>query len=565
MVLDKKQIAAQLSEVAQLLAVLGEDPYRVRAFEQAAAAIDGYQGDVLAMLREDRLTAIKGIGKGLAAELATLKTRDRLAILDDLRARVPEGVRDLFRVSGLGAKRIAALWQSGITDLETLVAAVEDGRVAAMKGFGAKSAAAIGQAARFALVAQQRMRLDVAETVATELMATLTAALPSAQVAVAGSLRRACPVVADVDLVVTQASLDEVQTVLSAVAELTASDVPRVTGRYRGHPFEVMVVAPPAYGAALALWTGNAEYRQTLQAQAAALGYSLRDDGLFEGDRQLATPSEDELWHYLGLPFIPPERREAPLPEVIDGLITPTEICGLVHVHTDWSDGAVSLQEMVAAAQARGYRYLAIADHSRSSYYANGLSLERVAAQAEEVARIRQALKQAGSDFELLHGIEVDILVDGSLDYPEEVLAQLDYTVVSVHHGFGLSRRQQTERVIRAVQHPKAKILGHPTGRLLLRRPGFDLDLEAVIGACAETGTVIEINANPHRLDLDWQWVAKARAGGCRFAINPDAHTVLGCDDVRYGVMQARKAGLTAAEVVNCAPSAAAFLARLKP
>jgi len=217
---------------------------------------------------------------------------------------------------------------------------------------------------------------------------------------------------------------------------------------------------------------------------------------------------------------------------------------------------------MVAAAQARSYRYLATADHSRSSAYANGLSVERVVAQAQEIEAVRQEL--ADSSFELLHGMEVDILPDGSLDYPEEVLAQLDYTVVSVHQSFRLSRQQQTERIVRAVQHPQAKILGHATGRLLLRRPGYEVDLEAVIAACAEAGTVLELNANPHRLDLDWEWVARAKAAGCRFAINPDAHTIQGCDDVRYGVLQARKAGLQATDVVNTAPSAATFLQQLK-
>jgi DNA polymerase (family 10) len=246
---------------------------------------------------------------------------------------------------------------------------------------------------------------------------------------------------------------------------------------------------------------------------------------------------------------------------MIEDLVTLSDIRGLVHVHTDWSDGAASLRSMVAAAQAHGYRYLATADHSRTSAYANGLSVERVLAQAEEIEAVRHGLD---SGFELLHGMEVDILTDGSLDYPEELLAQLDYTVVSVHQGFRLSRRQQTERIIRAVQHPKAKILGHATGRLLLRRPGYEVDLEAVIAACADAGTVLELNGNPHRLDLDWEWVARAKAAGCRFAINPDAHTIQGCDDVRYGVLQARKAGLRVADVVNSAPTASAFLQQLK-
>ena len=237
---------------------------------------------------------------------------------------------------------------------------------------------------------------------------------------------------------------------------------------------------------------------------------------------------------------------------------------GLIHNHSTWSDAVFSIREMVAGARARGYAYLGMGDHSRTSYYANGLSIERVMAQAKEIEEIRAELAAEGSDFELLHGLEVDILPDGTLDYPDEIMATLDYAVVSVHQNFTLSEKAQTERIVRAVHNPYAKILGHLTGRLVLRRPGYAVDQNAVIEACAETGTIIEINANPHRLDMDWRWVIKAKERGCKFSINPDAHHTDGFDDVYYGVLMARKAGLSKEDVVNTAATGGGFLERLK-
>ena len=264
----------------------------------------------------------------------------------------------------------------------------------------------------------------------------------------------------------------------------------------------------------------------------------------------MPTPGEAAVFARLELPYVPSERRDVPLGEPTENLITLADVRGLVHNHTSWSDGAVPLREMVARARVLGYSYLALADHSKTSYYANGLSIERVFAQAREVAAVRAELQAEGSDFELLHGMEVDILPDGTLDYPDEVLATLDYAVVSVHQHFTLAEAKQTERVVRAVQNPYASILAHPTGRLLLQRPGYDIDLGAVIQACAETGTVVELNASPYRLDLDWRDALRWR-DQLTFAINTDAHTLSGLRDARYGVAVARKAGLTPVQVLN--------------
>jgi DNA polymerase (family 10) len=315
------------------------------------------------------------------------------------------------------------------------------------------------------------------------------------------------------------------------------------------------------FGPLLALRTGNDEFRAELVERARTRGVDLSGRAALGA---LAFPEEEEFLRWLGLPSIPPELRESATPASVPGLLELSDIRGLVHNHSTWSDGALSLREMAAVARRFGFAYLAMADHSRSSTVANGLSTERLQAQAEEVRSLRREFAGEWADFELLHGVEVDILADGSLDYPDEVLSRLDYVVASVHQNFGLSRAEQTERIVRAVTNPHVGILGHATGRLLLRRPGYDVDLERVIAACADTGTVIEINANPRRLDLDWRWAVRAKESGCRFSINPDAHNGDGFDDLRFGVTVARKAGLTAADVVNTATTGSEFLRRLE-
>jgi DNA polymerase (family 10) len=373
----------------------------------------------------------------------------------------------------------------------------------------------------------------------------------------AGELRRGLETVSSLEVVIAGPSRTELEELVARLLDKLSAD--RLSGTVMGRPVSFTWAPAPAFGAALALRTGNDEFVEELRSRASLLGIELSDVAALDG---LEAPSEAEFLVRLGVPAVPPELREGAAPEPVEGLLESGDLRGLVHNHSTWSDGALSIREMVAEARRLGFAYLAMADHSASSTVANGLSAQRVKAQADEVRVIRGELGEDG--FELLHGIEVDIASDGSLDLPDELLAELDYTVASVHQNFGLSRDAQTERIVRAVHSPHVDILGHPTGRLLLRRPGYEVDLEAVIEACATTGTVIEINANPRRLDLDWRWVRLARRLGCRFSIDPDAHSALGFDDLRFGVTVARKAGLTPASVVNTAASGREFLERLR-
>ena len=559
----QKELVRQLGEASRLLELLGAPGYRVNLYAGAARQLDAFSGSFAELFNERRLNELRGVGDGLASEMYALRTRPRLAVLDELYAEIPEGVRGLLQISGLGPKKARLLWLSGIESVTELVAAIEDGRVAKLKGFGAKSAKTILGAAKFALRSAARLRLDEAEVIAAAFGDAFVAALPDATLTWTGELRRSLETVGTLQALVTGVTAEALEQGLATFCREVDRAETGFQVTFGERKLELSPVQSSSLGTTLALATGDEAFAAALQARAREKGLELTRTGLFREGEQLSTLSETDVFRLLKLPYTPPERRDVPLGLPAENLLTLADIRGLVHNHSSWSDGAAPLREMVAQARALGYSYLAMADHSKTSYYANGLSVERVFAQAKEIKAIQRELKDEGSDFRVLHGLEVDIMPGGTLDYPDEVLETLDYAVVSVHQHFTLDKAKQTERVVRAVQNPYAKILAHMTGRLLLRRPSYELDVEAVLRACAETGTVVELNANPYRLDLDWRQVIRARDLGCRFSIDPDAHHPDGYHDLRYGVMMARKAGLTAAEVVNTAPTAAAFLARL--
>ena len=557
-VLTRKDVAAQLNETAKLLEVLAEDNFRARSFQSAARAFEAYQGDVGELYRGGRFTELRGVGANTAAELEVLFEEGLMPTLADLRTRVPDEVKEMFAVSGLGAKRIGLIWRSGIAGLEELIGAAEDGRLAALPGLGVKSATKIAEGARFALRARERMRLDEAQRLGEAIVSALHSEIPGVRVQVVGEYRRGLETVGELELVVAGPSEVELAEIAGRLLDEADDAAEGLSGKLMGRRIRFKSCSAGGFGATVAWRTGSDEFVERIAELA-------RDKGVDPDDLDgFDAPEEGPFLEWLGVGDVAPELRESRAATAVPGLVKLSDVRGAVHNHSTWSDGALSIREMVVAARALGFSYLAMADHSRSSAVANGLSSERVLAQAREVEEIREELAAEGGDFDLLHGIEVDIQPDGSLDYPDELLARLDYAVASVHQNFGLDEVAQTERIVQAVRNPFVHILAHPSGRLLLRRPGYQIDLQAVIEACADSGTVIEINANPRRLDLDWRWVIRARELGCRFSINPDAHSADGLDDLRYGVTMARKAGLTAADVVNTAPSGKAFLARLR-
>lgn len=544
--LTRKALSGVLKTTADLLYLLGQEAFRANAYRGAARSLEALDTEV-GTLVESGFAGIPKVGRSIAAELAVYARTGTFEPLEDAVSQVPPGVLGLFRVRGLGPKKIRALWDAGIDSLETLREGARDGRVAALKGFGPKSAGTILEAVEFALSAQDRQFLSTGLDVSEALAAWLDGLEPR----VAGDARRGLETVRAARVTVTGTAEDVTARLAGRVEALTPVDPkPLLSGRVDGVPVEIAYAPPEVRGALDLMMGGSAPYREALRAEARARGLDLGGRGLNRDGTLLPTPSEEDVARALNLPLRPAEYREPEHDGVWETLPAPGELVtvadlkGLLHTHSVWSDGAATLPEMVKETLRLGHAYLGTGDHSRAAHYANGLSIERLRAYIREIRELQRA------GLPILAGAEVDILEDGSLDYPDEELLNLDYVVASVHSLFTLDRERQTERLVRAVSHPLTTILGHPTGRLLLRRPSYALDLDAVLAACEENGTVVEINANAYRLDLDWRDALRWRER-LTFAINTDAHVLGGLSDARYGVAVARKAGLTPERVVN--------------
>lgn len=539
-------MVAVLERTADVLDILGEDEFRAKAYRGAARSLEGLSEDTPELLARG-FAGIPRVGKGLAGELVRFATSGRLAALEEAAAQLPPGLLDLLDVRGLGPKKIGALWQSGVDSLEGLREACVSGSVARLKGFGPKSAATILENVEFVLEARQRQHLSTGLDVAGELVARLSGLEPR----VAGDVRRGLETVRTARVTVTGSAEDVGAKLAGLVDGLTPVEKkPLLAGTVDGVPVEVAYSPAGVRGALDLMMGGSTHYREALRADAKAKGFDLSGRGLKRGEEVLSTPTEEDVMRELGLPYRPAEYREAehddvwPTLPAPDELIEVADLRGMIHTHSVWSDGTASIAEMAAEALRLGHEFLGTGDHSRAAHYANGLSIERLQAQLKEVRELQAA------GVPLVAGAEVDILEDGTLDYPDDVLAELDYVVASVHSHFTLESAKQTERLVRAASHPLVTVLGHPTGRLLLRRGSYALDLDAVMAACAAQGTVVEINANAARLDVDWR-VALRWRDRVKFAINTDAHVLGGLQDARYGVLVARKAGLTPAHVVN--------------
>jgi len=521
-----KALARLLGETADLMEVLGEGGFRVNAYRKAARALERYEGELSELLAAG-FDTLPGIGKGLAAALAEIVASGEFGYLEELRGQVPPGVVELFMVQGLGPKRVRALWQAGIDSLEELVRAAEEGRIAAMPGFGKKSEQALLEAARFALANLRRVHLSTGLEAARLLLADLEAA--GVYAALAGSLRRRLETAGNVDLV-ARAAPEAVLSALGEHAQEVRGNV--VHGRLEGLPLRVFCAGAREFGTVLLRATGS-------EAWVRALG------------ELPPAASEAEVFAALGRVPAPPTWRE---PEHL-GLAPPArtveraDLLGMVHLHTAYSDGAASLRAMAEAAIAEGYRYMVVTDHSQTAAYAGGLTPADLERQWAEI----DALNAELAPFRILKGIESDILPDGSLDYPDEVLARFEVVLGSLHAHLTLAPERQTERLLRALENPYLTVLAHPTGRLLLRRRGAEADWERVLARAAELGKIVEINANPWRLDLDWRR-ALAYREALTFSIGPDAHAPEGYADVTYGLWMAQKAGLPPERVANTWP-----------
>mgnify|MGYP005813446829 CR=1 FL=1 len=555
-------IAAAFEQMADLLELQDANPFRVRAYRNAARVLGELRLDLAATVAAGKpLPKLPGIGTDLSAKIAEFATTGHVAALDRLRKQVPAGVVELLQLPGLGPKRVRALYEElHVHTLPQLLRAARDGRIRTLAGFGARTEERIIAAINQRLGQVKRFKLALAAQYAAALLAYLQQAPGAAAAIAAGSLRRARDTVGDLDLLVTApdgAAVCRHFTAYSDVREvLQAGDTRASIVLKAGLQVDLRVVPPESYGAALMYFTGSKAHNIRLRNRAIERGFKLNEYGLFKGRRAVAGATEEEVYAALDLPWIAPELREdrgeieAAARRALPALIERTDLKGDLHAHTDWSDGTATLEAMAAAARAHGLSYLAISEHSRRLTVAHGLDPVRLAKQCHEIERLNAKL----DGVTLLTGIEVDILDDGALDLPDSALAPLDVVIAAVHSKFNLSRAQQTARILAALDHPHVKILAHPIGRLIDRRDPYDVDMLAIVRKCKARGIALELNAHPERLDLTDLHCRMAKDEGARVAINSDAHSVHEFDNLVYGIGQARRGWLEAGDVLNTRP-----------
>ncbi|MBS0518217.1 MAG: DNA polymerase/3'-5' exonuclease PolX [Proteobacteria bacterium] len=555
MPVQNAEIAAMFDQAADLLELEGENPFRIRAYRRAARVMESLPQSVRSLLAEGRdLSELPGIGEDLAGKIADIVKTGRFRLLDALKKKLPGQVGDMAALPGLGPKRVKLLYDKlKIRTLDDLRAAVKAGRLATIRGFGPTLIGKLAEALEQPRTGK-RFKLPVAEAEAEALLSFLR---DGGRLVVAGSYRRRRDTVGDLDVLATAKDGTVVADKLvkyENVEKVLAHGPARTTVVLRsGLQVDVRIVPEESYGAALLYFTGSKAHNIALRNLALDRHWKLNEYGLFSGKRRIAGATEEEVYKKLGLSFIPPELREdageiaLAAAHKLPRLVSADDIRGDLHVHSDWTDGTTSIEAMAQAAHDLGYEYIALTDHSRRVAMAHGLDPARLARQAKEIDRVNATLK----GITILKGIEVDILKDGRLDLPDSALAQLDVVVASVHSYFDLPREAQTERLIRAMRNRNVSIIGHPTGRLIGEREAYDIDMERVIATARDENCYLEINAEPERLDLNDVHAHAAREAGARIAISSDAHSVDALRCMRYGIDQARRGWLTAADVIN--------------
>ena len=559
MTVHNGDIAAIFEEMADLLEIEGANPFRVRAYRFAARTIRDLPGEVADMVaRGEDLTSLPGIGDDLAGKIREIIRTGTVAALEAQRHKTPATLTELLRIPGLGPKRVQALVRAlnlrGLSDLQQ---AAREGRIRTIPGFGEKTEQHILDALAARTGKESRMQLAVAMPSAEALVAYLNQCPGVGRVVVAGSYRRARETIGDLDILVTAdtgRAITDRFIRYPEVREVLAHGETKASVRLQNHlQVDVRVVPDESYGAALLYFTGSKHHNVVLRQLAQERGFKLNEYGVFRGAVRVAGDTEASVYATVGLPWIPPELREnrgefdAAKEGRLPTLVELQDLVGDLHAHTTATDGRHSLKEMADAARRRGLRYLAITDHSRRLTMARGLTPARLSAQMDEIDRLNRDL----TDMRLLKGIEVDILEDGSLDLPDDVLGRLDLVVGAVHSRFNLSKQKQTDRILKAMDHPHFSILAHPSGRLIGRREPYDVDMLRIIRKARERGCFLEVNAHSERLDLTDIHCQMAREEGVLLAVNSDAHSTADLDDRRYGVGQARRGWLQKADVLN--------------
>jgi DNA polymerase (family 10) len=565
----KEQTIDLLETIAQLLELKGENPFKIRAYTNAARALETHSGNFPKLVEENGLRELTGIGEAIAKKIAEYAITGKLEYFEKLRSDFPESLFELFEVQGLAGKKIKVLWEKlQVKSIAELEVACRDGRVAELPGFGTKTAENLLRSIERRTKRAGRYLLSEASLLANQLIAHLKDHPEVSQISAAGSLRRAKETIGDLDLLIATkepARITEHFITSHLIERILAKGETKTSVILKnGMQADLRVVANHEFPFALAYFTGSKEHNVALRGRALQRGWTLNEYRLGPDpgakERPEAIPpirTEEQLYQVLGLAFVPPELREAngeieaaernELPHLIEW----SNLRGTFHSHTYASDGRNSLEEMAKAARELGLQYLGIADHSKSSFQAHGLEEKQL---MEQVNRIKELNKGFDDDFKIFAGVECDILRDGTLDFADEVLSQLDFVVASVHSVMSLSEKEMTDRIIRAIENRFVTMLGHPTGRLLLSRDASEVDLPAIIEAAARTKTIIELNANPRRLDMDWRFWRLAKSKGVLCSINPDAHSIAGLQDLWFGIQIARKGWLQRGDVINCLP-----------
>ncbi|MGV3589056.1 MAG: helix-hairpin-helix domain-containing protein [Adhaeribacter sp.] len=542
--MENKDIVRAFRLATSLMELHDENPFKIRSYTNAVAVLERLESPLIGLTAE-QLERIDGIGKTLAGKIVEISQTGSFADLDKFVAATPPGVIDMLRIKGIGPKKIRAIWKDlGVTTTEGLLEACENNQISALKGFGAKTQETIKNALLYTQESKGKVLYAQIEPMALHLRDYLRTQLSTELVEVAGEVRRRLEIIQTLLLVVGHSNPQPVFEALAAVPELTPDEQRSGPFNWRGQEntaglaVEIKIVPEACFANELFLQTGSEAHL-----------FSLFNDSecLVQLTRKEKFTTEEAIYERAGLAYVQPEMREGnnelllarenALPE----LVTEDDLRGILHNHSTYSDGVHTLEQMAIACRDKGFDYLGICDHSKSAFYANGLQEFRVKEQHREIEKLNRQL----APFIIFKGIESDILADGSLDYENDVLASFDFVVASIHSNLKMDITKATNRLLGAIENPYTTILGHPTGRLLLRREGYPIDHKAVIDACAEHGVIIEINSNPWRLDLDWRWVEYALSKEVKLSLNPDAHSTAGYDDMRHGVFMGRKGGLT--------------------
>lgn len=569
---DNKSIANVFSETAELMEVQGDDSFRIRSYRRAAETLEGLQEQVAAICEDEKaLLAIPGIGKSMATNIREICTTGKLTLHQELLKKYGATILDLLKLQGLGPKTIALIWDSfHVSDIDGLEKLAKEGKLRELPRQSEKSEQKILKAIESYRQVTGRFLIVTADEVAQQMTELLSGMQGVDKITPAGSLRRGRETVGDLDLLVTgkvgsnealrAKTIDKILT-FPGIKDVLAKGDNKVSFKLlSGLQVDVRLLPPESYGAALQYFTGSKSHSVTLRQRALRMGYTLNEYGLatVEGEKRVAGKTEEEIYSKLGLAWIPPELREnlgeidAAEKDELPDLITQDDLKGDVHMHTVATDGKCTIEEMAEAARERGYEYMAITDHSKNLAFANGLDDKRA---VEHIKKIRKAAKKI-EGITVFAGIEVDILADGELDLSDSVLEQMDVVVASIHSHFAQERQQTTDRLLRAVANPNVSIIGHPTGRLLLRREAYAFDHEAVFTAAAKAGVAMEHNSYPDRLDLSDFHLRLAKSKGVKFVVNTDSHHTSHLQNMKFGVLQLRRAWLTRHDVLNTLPVA---------